>query len=392
MPTAHPAPKVVVSYGMGVDSTAILLRWFQEPETQPCADDDILIVTAMTGNEWYQTRSQVETHMLDIIRAKGWRFAQIARRGNSSAHGYVVLSDTNDPDRLYVEGDFSLADEMLAAGTVPQVGGTRKCSIKAKGEPLDAFIWDQVGEAPFVHVMGFESNEQSRAVRDSKDGRKGLEKAGRDPEQRTPSYPLIEWGWDRQACLDYIAKHLGVNWEKSACVFCPFALSNKANRAETLKRFAASPQESLLALRMEHTSVALNPEQTLMVGGLENVIDQTSWDAFSAWLRGTEHAVYEVRRINRPKADDPTQIGTKPRSVKVVATGPREQMLWELDKVSRQHRHQIEVDGRDGLINRVWIERRAGVNTADHLFVVAPAGVTEKQLKNFETWWDARVA
>lgn len=39
---AEPEPEqvhYVLSYGMGVDSTAVLLRWVHEPETAPCPLD-----------------------------------------------------------------------------------------------------------------------------------------------------------------------------------------------------------------------------------------------------------------------------------------------------------------------------------------------------------------
>lgn len=390
----HTAPKVVLSYGMGVDSTAILLRWAFEPETRPCDWEDILVVTAMTGNEWEQTGDLVTQHILPLLEMEGVRYAQIARRGNSSKWGYNVLSDTSVSKQLFLGGDFTLADEMLLAGSVPQSAGPRKCSIKSKGEPLDAFIWDQVGAQQFIHVMGFEANEQGRAVRDAEEGRKGLVKAKRDPDQRIPSYPLLEWGWDRQSCLDYIESVLGVKWRKSACTFCPFAL-NKGGREEALAAFAANPSESLLALRMEYTSQALNDNQSLTPSfALSEAIDQDSWDTFAEWLEDQEHAVYRIRRVILPKKDDPTKKGCVARSVEVVATGSREQMFWELNKIAHNHGQRIEKSGRDEVISRVWLARRdnTDVTSVDHLFVVAPAGVVEKQRENFETWWSERVA
>lgn len=42
-------PSVVLSYGMGADSTALLLRWITEPATRPCPLADLLVITAMTS-------------------------------------------------------------------------------------------------------------------------------------------------------------------------------------------------------------------------------------------------------------------------------------------------------------------------------------------------------
>ncbi|WP_277814105.1 hypothetical protein [Rhodococcus opacus] len=40
----------------------------------------------------------------------------------------VVLDDSRSPTRLYIEGAFTLYDEMVEAGTIPQSGGARMCS------------------------------------------------------------------------------------------------------------------------------------------------------------------------------------------------------------------------------------------------------------------------
>jgi hypothetical protein len=42
--------RVVMSYGMGADSTALLPRRIRETATRPCRLDQLLISTAMTGD------------------------------------------------------------------------------------------------------------------------------------------------------------------------------------------------------------------------------------------------------------------------------------------------------------------------------------------------------
>jgi hypothetical protein len=71
---------------------------------------------------------------------------------------------------------------MMAAGTVPQAGGARKCSAKAKGWPLDQFISSQTHGEPYVHVVGYEAGETSRALRDARF----------NTATRTGAYPLVE--------------------------------------------------------------------------------------------------------------------------------------------------------------------------------------------------------
>lgn len=72
---------VVLSYGMGADSTAVLLRWLADPATRPCDLADLLVVTAMTGDEWPVTGHLVTAHILPRLRAHGIRYAQVARAG-----------------------------------------------------------------------------------------------------------------------------------------------------------------------------------------------------------------------------------------------------------------------------------------------------------------------
>jgi hypothetical protein len=127
-----PAPEVALSYGMGADSTAVLLRWLAEPATCPCDLDGLLVVTAMTGDEWPVTGRLVTEHILPRLREHRVRYAQVARAGPVQADGIAVLDDSRGPRRLHLAGAFRLSDELRAAGTVPQVAGVRKCSLKAK--------------------------------------------------------------------------------------------------------------------------------------------------------------------------------------------------------------------------------------------------------------------
>ena len=202
--------RVVLSYGMGADSTALLLRWIHEPDTRPCDLRDLLVITAMTGDEWPATGRLVTEHILPRLREHGVRWVQVARTGAAQADGITILDDSRAPRRVHLGGAYRQSDEMPAAGTVPQVAGSRKCSAEAKGWVLDQFLAAEMSGQPYLHVMGFEKGEAKRAHRD----------AGYDTAQRTGSYPLIAWGWDRAACEDYIYSQTGVRWPKSACTYC----------------------------------------------------------------------------------------------------------------------------------------------------------------------------
>ena len=89
--------RVVLSYGMGADSTALLLRWIHEPATRLCDLADLLVVTAMTGDEWPVTGHLVTRHLLPLLREHGIRWVQVARAGAAQADGITVLDDSRSP-------------------------------------------------------------------------------------------------------------------------------------------------------------------------------------------------------------------------------------------------------------------------------------------------------
>jgi hypothetical protein len=368
---------------MGVDSTAILLRWLLEPASRPCSLDQLVIVTAQTGDEWAQTRDAVEAHVLPLVREAGVRMIQVARSQRhvrKGGEGVVVLNDSCFPQRLYTEGAFSLSDELRSAGTVPQVGGSRLCSVHSKGDCLDPVLDRLFGDRPFTHVLGFEANEIRRAERDAR----------YNTLQRTGSYPLVEWAWTRDDAISYIkAATGGGDIPKSACYFCPFALSNKTSRAHTLQRYQHDPAQAAQALMIEHTSLALNRFQGLV--GDKRLIDFiTALDdptpiltAFHTTLQGSPHAVYRIRRIYR---EDSTRPGVKgkrvDRAVQRLAVGDRSTMR----DLARTLGDEQETDG---LIERIYRRRRAEVYpTVEEFVVAAPAVVNDKQSMHFDRWWD----
>src|SRR5260370_1344894 len=158
-------PEVCFSLGMGVDSVALALLWIHDPATRPCPLDRILFVSAMTGDEWPITGTMMTDHVLPVFREHHIRYAQIARAGMRDADGIAVLDDSREPCRMYLRGPVALSQEMVLAGTVPQVGGQRKCSLKWKGWPADQFLAREI-TGSYVQVMGYEAGERRRARQD----------------------------------------------------------------------------------------------------------------------------------------------------------------------------------------------------------------------------------
>lgn len=90
----------------------------------------------MTSDEFASTASDVEDIVLPQMRRHGIRYVQVGRNKlhtTSAGDGITVVSDTTEPTTLHISGDYRLSDEMLSAATVPQLGGSRRCSARSKG-------------------------------------------------------------------------------------------------------------------------------------------------------------------------------------------------------------------------------------------------------------------
>ena len=283
--------KTILSYGMGVESTAILLRWMLEPETCPCELDKLIVITSQVGNEWPDTGRDVQTHILPMMRERGVRFVQVARAGHNEKDGITVLDDTRSPERCFMEGDYTLAEELRDAGTVPQYSGTHRCALKFKSFVVDAWL-DAGGDPDGEKVaFGFNTNEMDRV-------KKGQTY---DTAQRTSFFPLLEWGWDRQNCIDYIKSIFGVVWKKSACVFCPFSC-NKQSADDLAARQADFPEEVADAMMLEHLSISLNPGGVLYSNkALRDFVaernNNAAIEAFQRKLASVPWTIYRVRRL-----------------------------------------------------------------------------------------------
>lgn len=366
--------RVVQSNGMGVESTAILLRWLHDPSSRDFELSELTVLTAMVGDEFQETGDLMEQHVLPLLREHGVRYVQVARGGRSDRDGVVVLDDSRAPSMVHLSGGgWSLMDELTLAGTVPQFrSGARKCSLKFKGWPLDKWIAAELDGAPFRHVMGFNTDELRRVERDR--SYSGV--------ARTSEYPLVEWGWDRAACEAYILRMTGVAWPKSCCVFCPFAAS-KAGLPVHLERLRRYPEYVAMTIVMERVSTALNPRQTLFKStSFESVVAAAG--GFDAALAAVEDqldeadwAVYRVRRVF-------TGVCHATRKVEVLWRGARSDASAAL----RRHARGGQVVTEAGS-ERVWTHRKGEqFPCVEEQLVAAPAAAEEKAgSKGFEDKW-----
>lgn len=388
--------RVILSYGMGVDSTAILLRWLHEPRCRGFALRDLTVITAMTGNEFLSTSRQVRRYIIKRLRRHGVRFVQVARGGLSETAGATVLSDSTAPTRLHFDGDYPLIAEWRQAATLQTSGGIRKCSLKFKGWVIDKFLADDLNGEPFVHVIGFNADELRRVEKDQVYGCL----PGRDAR-----YPLVEWGWGREKCEQYIRDTVGETWHKSACAFCPFA-GQGCERDAMLQRWSDEPERAAWAVEVERVALAFNPRMLLFkTRSVEDILRAANNTAAlriaDERLDSGQWSVYRLRRAMKPRDDRNTlekqakaparwnkaKRGATFRSVAAEKRGlTRAQALRELDKQAKRHGTV-----RDGW-RVVLRDTGDGFPRLEEALVAAPSYVTDKHGRygtdHFQRFWD----
>jgi hypothetical protein len=403
----------VLSYGMGVDSTAALLRMVHEPEVlreKGFELTDLVTITAMVGNEFTITGKLVEEHILPLLREHGVRYVQVARNGPALTDGHAVLADGRCPTEVHLKGKFRIADEYLYNGTGPETCG-RKCSIKFKGNVMDAWFEENLGpETEMLHAIGYAKGEEGRAVRD--DVFSGKRNA-RSPK-RIPWHPLIEWGWDRAKCIDYIREKTGVEaWPKSCCTFCPFAGPKKdpagqADHLAYLDRLEAAPEEGAEALLVEFNNMTFNHRQTLynragtLLADLRKEGKTRAVAAFEEVLGKMEWALYRVRRVQAlTKAGN--RINTD-RALEKLETGERAELEAKLAEmggtvtheggipkvfITRRRVELAEIKGKKGIkaAERKVTEVATNGPITEEFYTVAPAFAETKVFKTFEVKW-----
>lgn len=265
---------VVVGYGLGVDSTAMLIGWRRRGLPVPS-----LILTADTGDEKEET----------------WRFLpgmqDWLRRQN---YPQVTVIKRKSP----IAGDTSLSGECLRKSVLPSLAyGGHSCSLKWKVDPQWAFCreyfgWQQArrkkGETvkpkgswrhgpSITKLIGYDAGPA--------DARRIKNAVGKWPPGHDYVYPLVEWGWDRRACTEVIISEGLPGWDpqflqadlvtfsemrwierggipiKSACWMCP---ASKKAEIDWMARF--HPENAERAALMEAKAAARGLRTTRGLG------------------------------------------------------------------------------------------------------------------------------
>lgn len=195
---------IVVSYGGGTNSTAMLVG-LAERGIRPDA-----ILFADTGGEKPATLEHLMTVQL-------W----LEKQGFPS----ITVVRANRQDK-------TLEDECIRKSVLPSLAyGYKKCSQAWKIQPQDKWLnhWPRAQETwaagkLVVKVIGYDAGERHRAARGPLEDKK-----------MRKWFPLLEWDWAREECIEAIDRAGLPRPGKSACFYCP-----------------ASTKKEVLALAKDH--------------------------------------------------------------------------------------------------------------------------------------------
>ena len=183
----------IVAFGGGVDSTAMVIGLVERGEPID------LILFADTGAERPETYKHIESF-------NAW----LRERGCVEIQTVKKMKDGEV---------YTLEKDCLKNECLPSIAyGFKRCSDHFKIRPQHSFVreWKPAVDVwasgeKVVKYIGYDAGETRR--KDNAD-----RKVDNKYEYK---YPLIDWGWEREECLDAI-KAAGLELPpKSACFFCP---------------------------------------------------------------------------------------------------------------------------------------------------------------------------
>lgn len=251
----HPGPEaLIVNFGGGVDSTAILVGLVQRVRAGDESARPAMVIFADTGSELPETYDNVE-RVSAWLSMNGFPTVSVINRNNCGIKTRVSYTT--------IEGN------MLDNETLPgEAFGRGNCSCKWKHEPMDAYLFG--GKRPArngwlvdngfsgkpMKLVGYDATEVKSGKR-AKNAALTEDSTGRYDFR----YPLVEWDWTREDCKTVIAAEGLIVPVKSACFFCP------NQRPCELRTMAANnPELFLRALVIEE--VARRGKNGLKIEGL----------------------------------------------------------------------------------------------------------------------------
>lgn len=223
---------LVVAYGMGVDSTAVLVGLAQRGERPD------LILFADTGDEKAATYAY-----LPVINA--WL----------ASVGFPLVTVVKNARPK--SGDKSLSESLLRLRVLPALAyGQHQCSLVWKRDPQVKFIksWAPAirawkAGALVTNCIGYDAGPR--------DSCRSYKAEGKATPGFTNRFPLIEWGWDRDECKRQIAAAGLPVPVKSACFHCPASKDHEITELRSVEPdlFARALRVERLATQRGLTSV-----------------------------------------------------------------------------------------------------------------------------------------
>lgn len=196
---------LIVNLGMGVDSVAMLVGLHQRDEKPD------LVIFADTGGEKPETLAYRDV-LNPWLERVGFPTVTTVKRpvGRANYH--------------------TLEQNCLKNETLPSLAFNLKgCSLKWKAEAMDSWLlgisrgknkrtgWPLLRTAKMFGLKAVKCIGYDAGPKDSK--------RGKDSKTEDANfiyrYPLREWGWDRERCIEEIIKAGLPVPIKSACFFCP---------------------------------------------------------------------------------------------------------------------------------------------------------------------------
>lgn len=218
-----------VAFGGGLNSTAVLVRWYAEDLPRPGK-----ILFADTGGERPETYDYVAMFS-DWLAERGFPQIEVTRKGGR-------------PE--------TLEQYSHRIGMFPSLAyGTKGCSHKFKIEPQNREVnrWPAAKSAwasgsKVLKIIGYGYDEQRR-----------INLAKIEDEKYFYRFPLNEWRMLREDCATAIRKAGLLPPPKSACFFCP-----ASTKPEILALASASPDLMRRALALEDRAIAAGKSRNVI--------------------------------------------------------------------------------------------------------------------------------
>jgi hypothetical protein len=244
--------KIIVSFGGGSNSTAVLINMVKHQ----IIPDEILF--ADTGGEQPHTYQFIQELNNWLIEKN---FPQIKTLRYKTKHG----------DELTLEQD------CINNNTIPSIAfGWKTCSQKFKIQPIEKYIKGKYPNERIQMWVGFDADEERRIMA--------------NPNENFENYfPLIEWGWNRDKCIEEIAK-AGLTFAgKSSCFFCPNMKKYEIlNLPNDLKERAIAMEKNATKLA-ELKGLARNKSWTDLINADRQQL-KISWD-IEDWHNDSCHCI-----------------------------------------------------------------------------------------------------